>query len=152
MHFCLERWLIVQLWTNLVAPPLHYPRCKAYNYWLYVDAHTQNVAAMLSQPFVPRKASDSKILGVFHRTAVGLSKMQGQKWLMLNWRSCWGYSIDIRFSLLILSLYTTSQICVQCLTDLIFLLVALQSTFKNHHSALLKGYFWQSFELEYPAL
>jgi hypothetical protein len=50
-----------------------------------------------------------------------------------------------------LSLYSTSQICMQCLTDLIIFLVAVQSIFKNPHSALLYRYFRQSLESEYPA-
>jgi len=50
-----------------------------------------------------------------------------------------------------LSLYSTSQICMQCLTDLIIFHVAVESIFKNPHSALLYCYFWQSLDSEYSA-
>jgi len=50
-----------------------------------------------------------------------------------------------------LSLYSTSQICMQCLTDLIIFLGAVESIFKNPHSALLYHYFRQSLKLEDPA-
>jgi len=40
---------------------------------------------------------------------------------------------------------------MQCLTDLIIFLVAVESIFKNLHSALLYHYFRQSLESEYPA-
>jgi len=50
-----------------------------------------------------------------------------------------------------LSLYSTSQICMQCLTDLIIFLVAVESIFKNPHSALLYRYFRQSLESKYLA-
>jgi len=50
-----------------------------------------------------------------------------------------------------LTLYTTSQICMQCLTVLIYLLVAVESMSKNPQSALQYQYMWQSFESDYPA-
>jgi len=40
---------------------------------------------------------------------------------------------------------------MQCLTDLIIILVAVESIFKNPQSALLYRYFWQSLESDYPA-
>jgi len=46
----------------------------------------------------------------------------------------------------------TSQICMQCLTDLIFSLVAVESIIKNPQSALLYRYFRQSFESDYLAV
>jgi len=54
-------------------------------------------------------------------------------------------------SLFNMSLYTTSHICMHCLTDLIFLLVAVESIFDNPQSALLYRDFRQYFELDYPA-
>jgi len=50
-----------------------------------------------------------------------------------------------------LSLYSTSQLCMQCLTDLIIFLVAVESIFKNPHSALLYCYFRQSLKSKYLA-
>jgi hypothetical protein len=50
-----------------------------------------------------------------------------------------------------LSLYSTSQLFMQCLTDLIIFVVAVESIFKNPHSALLYRYFRQSLESECPA-
>jgi len=50
-----------------------------------------------------------------------------------------------------LSLYSTSQICMQCLTDLFIFLVAVESIFKNPQLSLLYRYFRQSLESEYPA-
>jgi len=41
---------------------------------------------------------------------------------------------------------------MQCVTDLIFSLVAVESIFKNLQSALLHRFFWQSFESDYPAV
>ena len=55
-------------------------------------------------------------------------------------------------SLFNISLYTTSQICMQCLTDLILLLGAVESISKNPQSALLYRYLWQSFESDYPGV
>jgi len=49
-------------------------------------------------------------------------------------------------------LYTTLQICIQCLTDLIFLLVDVKSILKTPQSALLYHYLGQSFESDYPDL
>jgi len=48
-----------------------------------------------------------------------------------------------------LSLYSTLQIWMQCVTDLIIFLVAVKSIFKNPNSALLYRYSRQSLELEY---
>jgi len=45
-----------------------------------------------------------------------------------------------------LTLYTTSQICMQCLTFPIYLLVEVESIFQNLQSALMYQYIWQSFE------
>jgi hypothetical protein len=39
---------------------------------------------------------------------------------------------------------------MQCLTDLIFLLVAVETIFENPQSALLYRYFWQSLKSYYP--
>jgi len=50
-----------------------------------------------------------------------------------------------------LSLYSTSQLCMQCLTDLTIFLVAVESIFRNLQSALLYCYFRQSLESEYTA-
>jgi len=50
-----------------------------------------------------------------------------------------------------MSLYTSSQICMHCLTDPIFLLVAVVSIIKNLQSALLYRDFRQSFESDYHA-
>jgi len=50
-----------------------------------------------------------------------------------------------------LSLYSTSQLCMPCLTDLIIFFVAVESIFKNPQSALLYRYVRQSRESEYPA-
>jgi len=43
-----------------------------------------------------------------------------------------------------LSLYSTSQICMQCLTDLAIFLVAIESIFRNPQYVLRYRYFWQS--------
>jgi len=40
---------------------------------------------------------------------------------------------------------------MRCLTDLMFLLVAVESIFKNPQSTLLYCDCWQSFESDYPA-
>jgi len=48
-----------------------------------------------------------------------------------------------------LLLDSTSQIGMQCLTDLIIFLVAVDSIFKHPESALLYGYFRQSIGSEY---
>jgi len=50
-----------------------------------------------------------------------------------------------------LSLYSTSQLCMHCLTDLIIFISVLESIFKNPQSALLYCYFRQSLKAEYPA-
>ena len=55
-------------------------------------------------------------------------------------------------SLCNLTMCTTSHICMQCLTDLICLLVAVKRIFKNPQSGLLYRFFRQSFELDYPAV
>jgi hypothetical protein len=49
-----------------------------------------------------------------------------------------------------LSLYSSQQICMQCLTDLIIILVAVESIFKNPQSALMYRYFRQSLKSDYP--
>jgi len=54
-------------------------------------------------------------------------------------------------SLCNLTLYTTTQLCMQCLTHLIFLLGAVGSLLNNWQSALLDRDFWQSFMSDYPA-
>jgi len=48
-------------------------------------------------------------------------------------------------------LYSTSQISMQCLTDLIFSHVVVESIFKNPRSAVLYHYLRQSFESHYQA-
>ena len=50
-----------------------------------------------------------------------------------------------------LSMYSTSQKCMQCLTNLIIFLVAVESVCKNLQSALLYRYFRQVLGLKYPA-
>jgi len=50
-----------------------------------------------------------------------------------------------------LSMYSTSQICMQCLIDVIILPVAVESIFQNPQSALLYRYFQQSLKWDYPA-
>ena len=50
-----------------------------------------------------------------------------------------------------LSMYSTSQVCMQCPTDLSIVLVAVESIFKNPQSAVLYRHFLQSLESEYPA-
>ena len=54
-------------------------------------------------------------------------------------------------SLCNLTLYTTPQLCMHCLTDLIFSLVTVESIFKNAQSDLLYRYFRQSSVSDYPA-
>jgi len=49
-----------------------------------------------------------------------------------------------------LSFYSSSQICMQCLTDQIIFLVAVESIFKNPQSALLYRYFRQSLDSNNP--
>jgi len=53
-------------------------------------------------------------------------------------------------SLCNLSFYTTSQLCMQCLTDLIVLHVVVESIFKNPQSDLQYHYFRQSLETDHP--
>jgi len=50
-----------------------------------------------------------------------------------------------------MSLYTTSQISMHCLTELIVLLVAVESIYMEPQSAVLARYFWQSLESDFPA-
>jgi len=49
-----------------------------------------------------------------------------------------------------LSLYSTTKICIQCLTDQIIFSVAVESIFKNPLSALLFRYFQHSLESDNP--
>jgi len=86
-HFCLERWPIVPLWVNVAAQPLPFPRCKARSRWRSVDAHFQDTVAMLSEPFSRRKAANSSMTVQCRHAALAFSMMQGQKPLMLRWRS-----------------------------------------------------------------
>jgi len=69
-----------------------------------------------------------------------------QQWTGLHCYRIESYAV----SLFEMSLYTTWQICMQCLTDLIFMLVAAESIFKNPQSALLYCYLRQAFESDYP--
>jgi hypothetical protein len=50
-----------------------------------------------------------------------------------------------------LSVYSTSEISVQCLTDLNMFFVAVESMFERPQSALLHRYFRLSLESDYPA-
>jgi hypothetical protein len=49
-----------------------------------------------------------------------------------------------------LCLYTTSQICMQCHTFLIFLLPVVESIFKSPQSAVLYHHFQLSLEMNHP--
>jgi len=55
-------------------------------------------------------------------------------------------------SLCNLTLYTTSQLCMQCLKDPILWLVAVQWIIRNAQSALLYWYFRLSIESDHPAV
>jgi len=50
---------------------------------------------MLLQEDLPRKAADSMIMASRRRTALAISKMQGQKSLTLCWRSFLGHSRNV---------------------------------------------------------
>ena len=69
-----------------------------------------------------------------------------QQWTASHCNRIESYAV----SLSNMSLYSTSQICMQCPTDLIFLLVAVESIFKDPRSALLYRYRRQAFESDYP--
>jgi len=68
-----------------------------------------------------------------------------------QWTALHCYRIEFStVSLFNMSSYTTSQKCMQCLTDESFLLLTVRSIFKNPQSALLYRYLQQSFESDYP--
>jgi len=50
-----------------------------------------------------------------------------------------------------LSLYSTLQKCMQCVTDMIIFLVAVESIFMNPQSAVMHRNTRQSLESDYPA-
>jgi len=75
----------------------------------------------------------------------------GPSYATQQWTGLHSYRIEsYAVSLFNMFLYSTSHICMQCLTDLIFLVVTVESIVKNPQSALLYRYLRQSFESEYP--
>jgi len=71
------------------------PSCKPKNHWHSVDAHFEEVVAISSLAFLPRKAAIIMIMGICHCSALELSMMQDQKSLTLCWRSFLGGGSDV---------------------------------------------------------
>ena len=94
-HCCLEWRPIVRLCVNVAVQPLPFPKCKARSCYCSVDAHFQDILAMLSQPFSCRKVADSSMIVQCHHEARAFSMMQGEKPLTLHWRSYLGHSPNV---------------------------------------------------------
>jgi hypothetical protein len=97
IHMTLPQWLpILQLWVNVVAQPLDYPRCNTLNCWRSVNAHFDTGALTIAWPLLLIIAANMLILGIYGSRAIGLYKMQHPKLLTLCWLSvdavlmlCW---------------------------------------------------------------
>ena len=57
-HFGLEKRPIAQLWGNMAAQPIDFPRGQAKSRWRSVDAHFHDLVPILQPPFFQRKAAD----------------------------------------------------------------------------------------------
>jgi len=99
-YFCLERWPIALVLLDVTTQPKHIPWCIVDNRWQSVDVESQDMLVMLSDEFLPWKATDSSILGSSLHTALAFSKMEGQQLLTLHWRFLLGYSSDAVASIL----------------------------------------------------
>jgi len=62
---CRDYWLewrpVVWLWVNVAARSFDFPTCKATNRSHFVDAHFQDIVAVLPAAVLPRKAADNTI-------------------------------------------------------------------------------------------
>ena len=107
-----------------------------------------------SAAFIRKNASDDIVSASYHSAPAEHEQFLWRlRTLHSNELHCAVPEIEFyAVSLCNLTLYTTSEICMQCLTDLIVSLVVLDLIFRNRLSALVYYYFRQSFESDYLAV
>jgi len=84
-----------KLLINVISQPLDFLTFKVQHYWLSVDPHILQLAAMCLRSCLSWKAADSTIMAGCHHTALALSVMQIQKLLLLCWHLILGHSRDV---------------------------------------------------------
>jgi len=102
MHCCQCCLPIGSLRVIWIPLPLDYPDCKIEHHWCCIDASLTfhwrlfwDMVMILSYAFFSWKAAHSSIMNQCSPTAPRFSNMQGQKLLMLGWRSLLGHCSNV---------------------------------------------------------